>query len=188
MDHNCQCWLHALCFMFWCQVLWHPSGAQFSEQQVLRDNSVQREWEICEWRFSIMRSRTSSKTSSVIMDDLPLRSSSSTGCRPAVNCLHQGRTICLLMTLDPYTWHRWRWISIGTIIYFVHSKNLSVGGSWNKSIFKRCKYAIVRNREVLLSACVMRRHYSIRYKQSFHAINGLLAVGRVANILCGCPS
>ena len=34
--------LHALCFVFWCQLLWHPSGAQFSEQQVLRENFVQQ--------------------------------------------------------------------------------------------------------------------------------------------------
>ena len=31
----------------------------------------------------------------------------------------------------------------------------------------------------------MRRHYSITYTQSLHAINGLLAVGRVGNLLCG---
>ena len=34
-----QCWLYALCFVFWCELLWHPPGAQFSEQ-VLLDNFV----------------------------------------------------------------------------------------------------------------------------------------------------
>ena len=33
MDHICNCWLHALCFVFRCQLLWHPPGAQFSVKQ-----------------------------------------------------------------------------------------------------------------------------------------------------------
>ena len=40
MDHNWQCCLHALCFVFWCQFLWYPPGAQFSEQQVLCDVTI----------------------------------------------------------------------------------------------------------------------------------------------------
>ena len=39
---KCQCWLHALCFAFWCQLLRHSPGTQFSEQQVLRDTFVQQ--------------------------------------------------------------------------------------------------------------------------------------------------
>ena len=31
-------------------------------------------------------------------------------------------------------------------------------------------------------------HYCIMYTQSLHAINGLLAVGRAGNLLCGCSS
>ena len=31
-----------LCFVFWCRLLWHPCGAQFSKQQVLRDNFWQQ--------------------------------------------------------------------------------------------------------------------------------------------------
>ena len=42
-QYYCQCWLHALCFVFWEKLLWHPPGEQFSEQQVLRDNFVQEE-------------------------------------------------------------------------------------------------------------------------------------------------
>ena len=42
MDHNYQCSIHALCFVFWCQLPWHPLGAQFCEQQVFRDNFVQQ--------------------------------------------------------------------------------------------------------------------------------------------------
>ena len=38
----CQCWLYVLYFVFWSQLLWHRTGAQFSEQQVLRDNFVQQ--------------------------------------------------------------------------------------------------------------------------------------------------
>ena len=34
----------------------------------------------------------------------------------------------------------------------------------------------------------MRRHYFITYMQSLHAINGLLAVGQMGNLLCGRPS
>ena len=38
MDTN----VNALCFVFWCQLLWHPPGTQFPEQQVRRDNFVQQ--------------------------------------------------------------------------------------------------------------------------------------------------
>ena len=38
------------------------------------------------------------------------------------------------------------------------------------------------------SSCVMRRHYSITYMESLHAINGLPAVGRFGNLICGRPS
>ena len=41
------------------------------------------------------------------------------------------------------------------------------------------------NSESLASACVMRHHYSITYMQSLHAINDLIAVGQVGNLLCG---
>ena len=55
--HNCQCWLQALFFVFWCQLLWQPPGAQFSEQQVLRDNFVQQgagnDWWHSWWWISI---------------------------------------------------------------------------------------------------------------------------------------
>ena len=55
-------------------------------------------------------------SSPVMMVGIPLRSLSRTCCRPAVNYLHQRSTICLLMTLAPYTWHSWRWISIGAML------------------------------------------------------------------------
>ena len=41
-QQKCQCWLHMLCFVFWCQLLWHPPRTQFSEQQMLYDNCVQQ--------------------------------------------------------------------------------------------------------------------------------------------------
>ena len=81
------------------------SGAQFPKQQVLRDNFCNKKREICgKWlassiivkrRFSIIRSRTSSTRSPVMMDGLPL-CSSCTCCRPAVNCLHPPATHHLL--------------------------------------------------------------------------------------------
>ena len=37
---------HALCFVFWCQLLWHPPGVQFSEK-MLHDNFAQQNlWEM----------------------------------------------------------------------------------------------------------------------------------------------
>ena len=56
---------------------------------------------IVKTRFSIMHSCTSSTRSFIMMDRLPLRSSSCTCCWPAVNCLHQWCTICLTMLLGP---------------------------------------------------------------------------------------
>ena len=38
------------------------------------------------------------------------------------------------------------------------------------------------------SACVMRRHYAITYKQSLHAVNDLIPVKQVRNLLRGHPS
>ena len=64
-----------------------------------------------------------------------------------------------------------------------------IRGNWNKSLhlqpLQRC---YCENSGSSASACVMRRHYSITYTQSLHTINGLLAVGRVGNLLCGRPS
>ena len=67
-----------------------------------------------------------------------------------------------------------------------HRQHLTVGGSWNKSLhlqpLQRC---YCENSGSSASACVMRSHYSITYTQSLHAINGLITVGRVRNLLCG---
>ena len=70
-----------------------------------------------------------------------------------------------------------------------HKSSFAVNGSWNKSLhiqpLQRC---YCKNSGSPTSACVMRHNYSITYTQSLHAINGLLAVGRVENLLCGRPS
>ena len=42
MDHNCQSLLHALRFVFWISAALHASDAQFSEQQMLRNNFVHK--------------------------------------------------------------------------------------------------------------------------------------------------
>ena len=67
-----------------------------------------------------------------------------------------------------------------------HRPQLTIGGSWNKNIqlilLQRC---YCENSRSPTSACVMRRHYSNTYTQLLHLINGLLAVGRVGNLLCG---
>ena len=68
--------------------------------------------------------------------------------------------------------------------------HFTVDGSWNKSFhlqpLQRC-YCV--NSGSPASAYVMRHHYSITYyRQSLQAINGLVALGRVAKLLCGCPS
>ena len=67
-----------------------------------------------------------------------------------------------------------------------HRPHFTIGVSWNKSHhlqpLQRCCCEHSRSPA---SACVMRRYYSIMYTQSLHAINGLLAVGRVGNLVCG---
>ena len=78
----------------------------------------------------------------------------------------------------------WIW----SVVCSVHSKTLSqtvtVGGSWNKSLhlqpLQRC---YCENSGSTTSAFVMQRHYSIKYMQSLHAINGLAVVGRMGNLL-----
>ena len=70
-----------------------------------------------------------------------------------------------------------------------HRSHFVVGGSWNKSLrlqpLQRC---YCENSVSPASAGVMRRHYSVTYMQAIHAINDLLAVGRVGNLLYGRPS
>ena len=62
----------------------------------------------------------------------------------------------------------------------------TVGERWNRSLqiqpLQRC---YCENYGSIAAACVMRRHYSITSMRSLHAINGLLAVERVGNLLCG---
>ena len=66
--------------------------------------------------------------------------------------------------------------------------HFTVDRSWNKSLHlqprQQCYYENSRSRP---SACVMRHHYPIMYIKSLHAINGLFALGRVGNLLSGCP-
>ena len=65
----------------------------------------------------------------------------------------------------------------------------TVSGSWNKNLkLQPLQRRYCENSESRASVCVMRRRYSITYTQSLHIINGLLAVGRVGNLLCGRPS
>ena len=68
-----------------------------------------------------------------------------------------------------------------------HRLHFTVGRSWNKSLhlqpLQRCYCA---NSGSPVSASFIRRHYSIT--QSLYAINGLLAVVQVGNLLCGFPS
>ena len=65
-------------------------------------------------------------------------------------------------------------------------QHFTVGRSWNKSLhlqpLQRC---YCENSGSRASAYVMRRHYSITYMHSLHAINGLPVVGRVGKLLCG---
>ena len=86
------------------------------------------------------------------------------------------------------------WTSIGAVLctfktFITDHTWGSAGVEIRACIFKRCNDATVL--WILGSpanACIMRRHYSITYKQSLHAINDLIAVGRVGNLPCGHPS
>ena len=70
-----------------------------------------------------------------------------------------------------------------------HSPHFTVGGCWNKSLYlqplQRC-YS--ENSGSPAKAFIMWRDYSMTYMQSLREINGLTAVRRVGNLLCGCPS
>ena len=73
----------------------------------------------------------------------------------------------------------------------VHSKTFhrpyfTVGGCWNKSLHLQPLQLWYCEKSG--SACVMRRNYSITYMHPFSAINGLIVVGRVGNLLYGYPS
>ena len=66
--------------------------------------------------------------------------------------------------------------------------HFTVGRCWNKSFhLQPLQRRYCENSGSPASACVMWRHYSITYMQSLHALNGLIAVGRVRNLLCGRP-
>ena len=92
---------------------------------------------------------------------------------------------CVAMDLAPlkinlnrlYGLHIWK---------LYHRQHFTVGGCWNKSLhlqpLQRC---YCENSGSHASACATKRHYSITYTQSLHTINGLLAVVRVGNLLCG---
>ena len=66
-----------------------------------------------------------------------------------------------------------------------HRQHFIVRGGWNKSLglqpLERC---YCENSGSPASACILRRHYSITYTQSVNAVNGLLTIGRVGNLLC----
>ena len=70
-----------------------------------------------------------------------------------------------------------------------HRPHFTAGRCSNKSLhlqpLQRC---FCENSRSPASTCVMRRHYSITYIQSFHSINGLIAVGQVRYLLCERPS
>ena len=124
--------------VFWCQLIWHSPGAQFSEQQVLCDSFVQQ--------------------------------------GAGNDC-----------------WHSWRWISIGAMLcafknFITDRTSQSAGSGIRASNFNRCNDVTMRTWGSPVSACIMRRHFSITYTQSLHVIIGLQAVGRVGNLLCGRPS
>ena len=69
-----------------------------------------------------------------------------------------------------------------------HKPHFTAWWSFNKSLqlqlLQRC---FSENSSSPASACFMWHYYSTTYMQSLHVINGLLAVGRVGNLLCGWP-
>ena len=83
------------------------------------------------------------------------------------------------------------WISIDVVLCafknFYHKRTSQSAGAGISFHFQPLQRCYCENSGSPASACVIRRHYSITYTQSFHAINGLLAVGRVGILLCGRP-
>ena len=72
--------------------------------------------------------------------------------------------------------------------FIANRTSQSAGVGIRASNFNRCNDAIVRTREISLLHASCNFHYSITYKQSLHAMNGLIAVGGVGNLLCRHPS
>ena len=67
--------------------------------------------------------------------------------------------------------------------------HFTVRRCWNKILhLQLLQQCYCDNSGSPTSVCVMRCHYSITYTQSLHTIIGLVAVGRVGNLLCGRPS
>ena len=121
---------------------------------------------------------------SVTMDGLSLRSASCTCKLPALATHHPlAHDVRPIEADDKFR----------SALCSMHSKTLSQIAlhsrrSRKKSLhlqsLQRCH---CENSGSPASAYVMRRHYSIMYTQSLHSTNGLLAVGRVGNSLCGLP-
>ena len=66
-------------------------------------------------------------------------------------------------------------------LYHIYHTSRSAGVRIRASIFSRCNDTIVRTKVVPL----LHVSCDIMYKQSLHAINDLIAVGQVRNLLCG---
>ena len=67
--------------------------------------------------------------------------------------------------------------------------HFTVSRSWNKSLhLQPLQWCYFENLGSPACACVMRHYYSITYMQSLHAINGLIAVEWVGNLIGGCLS
>jgi hypothetical protein len=76
---------------------------------------------------------------------------------------------------------KWLLSSVIVKLSSVHSEI-----SWNKSLhLQQLQRYYCENAGSTVSACAMLQHCSITYVQSLRAIYGLLAVGRVGNLLCG---
>ena len=66
----------------------------------------------------------------------------------------------------------------GAIQKLYHRPHFAVGGCWSKTFhFQPLQRCYCENSGRPARTCIIRRHYSITYTQSLHAMDGLLAVG-----------
>ena len=168
---ECQCWLYTLCFVFWCQSIWHLPGTQFSERQVLSDNSVQQEVGNLQEMTAELHNLFLHNFQKVVRNDgwtltaFLIMHMLSTCCKlspPVMNQLlaHAARPVDLAqltMNFDQ------RYALCVHKLY--HRPHFTVGGSLNKSLhLQPLQWCYCENLGSLASACVMLHRYSIMYK------------------------
>jgi len=120
---KCQNTCNMLFFMLLCEHLGHSLCTHFLITHITTDNVTESPWNLrkvqgqirnCETLSSCTLSLTLRTKSSFTKDGRLLRASSCTFSHPSLNISTHFLTMPLLITLSPYTWQIWWWISLGS--------------------------------------------------------------------------